>query len=130
MTSARRLRSDLFTHRLLQANARLRRYAEELGDAPDEVVLEFVHLAVREDQLPHHCYDPLPLGFIEPALQHTGKAVEVDRFAVGGFGGSDKIVGIGVVEAEAKLEELAEFPALLVRHESIDRGRMEKERRR
>ena len=56
--------------------------ADQLGDAPQRVVLELVQLAVGEDDLPHQADELDARLRVEMPLQHAGEGVEVDRVLV------------------------------------------------
>ena len=77
--------------------------AEQLGDAPDEVLLEFVALAVGKDDLPEVLDDADALVLAHLALQHAGEAVEVDRLVLGG----GRRPSMSSVEIAARKPEIA-----------------------
>src|SRR6476659_10510999 len=55
---------------------------EQVGRAPDDVILELGHLAIGIDQLPHHLDDALAALFVERAHDDAGEVIEVDGLAL------------------------------------------------
>src|SRR5690606_8648808 len=79
-------RRFVFRHRSFPRKPLLPVYAEQLRHTPDEVLLELMALAVGEDDLPEILDDADALFLRRPALEHRGKTVEIDRFALGRHG--------------------------------------------
>ena len=63
---------------LAGGNAFARGDAEQIGGAPHQIVLEFVHPPVREDDLPHHLDHADAARLIERAVDQAGEMIEVD----------------------------------------------------
>src|SRR5262245_29783629 len=114
--------SAITADRALESHAHLRRYREELGNPPDDIVLELMELAVREDQLPHHRDNLLTFALVESPLEHVGEAVKVDGLVVRVPRRRDQRLGLGAVEVESAGEEIAEKAPLLLRHDAVDGG--------
>lgn len=53
------------------------RYSEEIGGAPDDIVLIFIHSAVGIDDLPHHLNDLATAFVVRELMELTGKMIEV-----------------------------------------------------
>ena len=71
---------------------------DQLGDAPDRVVLQLVQLAVGIDDLPHQADERLAPVLVEMALQHAGEGIEVDRLIVGPLAGGDQRLELGAAD--------------------------------
>src|SRR5580700_2756727 len=67
---------------VLEIDAVTRRHAEQVGGAPDYIVLELVDLAIGVHQFPHHFDNAEPTGFINRAHDDAGEMIEVDRLAL------------------------------------------------
>src|ERR1700756_5356068 len=74
--------------------------AEQVGGAPDDVVLELTDLAVGIDQLPHHLDDALAALFIERAHDDAGETIEIDGLALDLSGIGDEPVRGAAIEPE------------------------------
>src|SRR6185312_10681505 len=66
---------------IAQHRALAGRDADQLGDAPDQIVLELMVLAVGKHYLPHHADDLDPLRFVELG-ERRGEMVEIDGFGI------------------------------------------------
>src|SRR2546428_12995449 len=70
---------------------------EQIGGAPDQVVLELVEAAVSIDDFPHHLDNAPPPLLVERAIDDAGEVVEIDRLVLGGRRFVDKLGGCGLV---------------------------------
>ncbi len=113
-----------------QRDALRRRHAEQIGDAPDQVVLELRSRAVGVGDRPHHLDHAQPLGFVERAVELTGEVIKIDGLLVGGGGLRDQLVGRGIIEFEALLQQALQLVAFGIGHLAVDRGGMDQQRGR
>src|SRR5713101_7157708 len=67
---------------MLEVDPIARRHAQEIGGAPDYVILELADLAVGIDQLPHHFDDAKPALLIHRAHDDAGEMIEIDRLTL------------------------------------------------
>src|SRR6266568_6940989 len=99
------IRSSLFSgDPAANLDAFARGNIEQIGGAPDQVVLELVEAAVSIDDFPHHLDNAPPPLLVERAIDAAGEVVEIDRFVLGGRRFIDKLGGGGIVEVEPVLE--------------------------
>src|ERR1700751_1239344 len=63
---------------MLEIDPVARRNAQQVGRAPDHVILELADIAVGIYQLPHHFDDAKPAGLIDRAHDDAGEMVEID----------------------------------------------------
>src|ERR1700728_1707492 len=82
-----------------------RRHTEQIGGAPQQIILELVALAVGVDDFPHHLDDLSAAFFVQRAVEETGEMIKVDGFVLRGRCLVDQFVGGGVVEREAALDD-------------------------
>src|SRR5690606_12094571 len=85
-------------------------HAEQLGHTPYHIILQFVQLAIGEDDFPHEPDEGLALVIVEMALEHAGEGVKINRFVVGCLPGPCKPLQFrstdGIVPLEGGLEPL------------------------
>ncbi len=80
----------LFRRLMAQPQPIMRRNPQELGDPRDDILLELMHAAIGEGDLPHHFDDLHAAVFIERTLERIGEMIEIDRLAVARFGGANE----------------------------------------
>src|SRR5260370_11272116 len=59
-----------------------RGYAQQIGRAPDDVILELAGLTVGISQLPHHLDDAESAFLVHRAHDDPGEMIEIDRLAL------------------------------------------------
>ena len=67
--------------------------AEQIGGAPDQIVLELGDAAVGIDDLPHHLDHAPAAVLVERAVEQAGEMIEVDRLVLGRGRLVDQLVG-------------------------------------
>src|SRR5260370_6882335 len=77
------------------------RDSQQVGGAPDHVLLEFAHPPVSIDDFPHHLDNSPPAGLVERAVDQAGEMIEVDGIAIGRTGFVDQLGGHLFIEIEA-----------------------------
>src|ERR1700759_713492 len=85
---------------MLEFDAVARGDAEQVGGAPDHIVLELADRPIGIGDLPHHLHDLETAGLVDLPHDHAGEVVEIDRIALHPGGGGNQFVGGAVVEAE------------------------------
>src|SRR6204780_2879577 len=93
-----------------------RRHPEQIGGAPQEVILELIALAVGIDDFPHHFDDLGAAFFVQRAVEETGEMIKVDGFVLRRRCLVDQFVGGVVVEREAAFDDDVQLVALALRH--------------
>src|SRR5262249_10228958 len=88
----------------------------------------FGDAAVGKGDLPEHFHQADAARLIQRAIQHTGEMIEVDGFMLGGRSGFDQLVGCGVIEIEALLEQIMQHLAFGRRYVAVDCGGMNEQR--
>src|SRR5260370_38400585 len=91
------------------------RDSQQVGGAPDHVLLEFAHPPVSIDDFPHHLDNSPPAGLVERAVDQAGEMIEADGIAIGRTGFVDPLGGHLVIEIEAALEHRMQLVALVRR---------------
>src|SRR5690606_33492178 len=104
-------------------------HVEQLGNAPDQVILDLMALAVGIDHLPENADELDARLHVEMALEHAGKGVEVNRLAVSRLAGAQQPLQLGFVDAEMAAQRLLEQPALLLAADAVRIHEVEHERR-
>src|SRR5258708_953373 len=111
----------LLRYPMLEIDAVARGNAEQVGGAPDHIVLEFADLAVGIDQLPHHLDDAQASLLIHTAHDDAGEVIEIDRLAFDPCRRRDQLVRGAGIELEAAFDQAVKLALL-------DRGRLAVER--
>src|SRR3984893_16219553 len=93
----------------LEINPIARRHAQEIGGAPDHVVLELADLAVGIDKLPHHFDDAKPALLIHRAHDDAGEMIEIDRLTLDQHRGGDQLICRAGIKPETGLEQTVKF---------------------
>jgi hypothetical protein len=80
------------------------RYAQQVGDTPNDIVLEFVDASVRVYDFPHHLDDAAAAFVVECIIELTGEMVEINRASLGHRGVVDQLSSGGIVESETRFQ--------------------------
>src|SRR5882672_11075406 len=104
------------------------RYAQQVGGAPDDIVLELADLTVDISQLPHHFDDPEPALLIHRAHDDAGEMIEIDRLALDPRrGGYQLIRGTGI-EPETGFKQPMQLPLFNVGWFAVERNDVNQQR--
>src|SRR6516225_10123743 len=79
VTPLTRKRSNLLT----KLNTLARRHAKEVGRAPNDIVLRFLHRPVDINNFPHHFNDSSAPLVVESGIELTSEMVEINRATFG-----------------------------------------------
>src|SRR5712691_3104607 len=109
-------------HAPAQLDALARGNPQQVGGAPDDVVLELVGGPVRIGGFPHHLDDAPAPFLVERAIDQVGEMIEVDRLAVRRDRGVEQLGGARLVEVEAIFEDVVQAVALGLRQVAVDRA--------
>ena len=97
-----------------------RGHPQQIGDAPHQVILEFVD-APSANTISHIISTiPRRPGFVERAVDQAGEMIEVDRLVLGERADIDQLLGRGLVEGETRLEQRMQLVALGRGHVAVD----------
>src|SRR5262249_49852856 len=69
-------------HAPADLDALARRDAQEIGSAPNHVLLEFAHPSVSIDDFPHHLDNAPPPRIVDRAVDQAGEMIEIDGVAI------------------------------------------------
>src|ERR1700676_1457933 len=86
---------------MLEIDPVARRNAQQIGRAPDHVILELADLAVGIYQLPHHFDDAKPAGLIDRAHDDAGEVIEIDRLTLDQGRRRDQLIARAGLRREA-----------------------------
>jgi hypothetical protein len=65
-----------------EVNTLPRRYLQQIGGSPNNIVFQRVHLAIGAHDFPHHFNDVAPAFIVHILVKLTRAMVEVDRDAI------------------------------------------------
>ena len=94
---------------MLEIDPVTRRHAEQVGGAPDHIILELADLAIGVNQFPHHFDDAEPARFIHRAHDDAGEMIEIDRLALDQRRGRDQSIGGTRIKPEAAFDQAMKF---------------------
>src|SRR5579872_5433860 len=80
-------------------------YPQQIGRAPNHIVLELAHLAVGINEFPHHLDDAQAAPLIHRTHDHAREMIEVDRLTFDQRCGCDQFVGCSGIEPEAAFDQ-------------------------
>ena len=63
---------------LAQLDPLSRGHPQQIGDAPDDIILEFIHSTVGIQDFPHHLNEPATTFVVQKLIELVGEIVEVD----------------------------------------------------
>src|SRR5579883_248874 len=118
------------TDQMFQVDAVAGGDAEQVGRAPDHIVLELADLAIGIDQLPHHLDNAQPPLFIDLAHDDAGEMIEIDGLALDQSRGLDQLVGSAGIEPESALNQAVQLAPLDFGRLSVKRDHMDQKRGR
>src|SRR5215213_11025963 len=96
---------------MTQRDAFGRRYAEQIGNAPDQIVLELRSRAVGISDRPHHLDQAQPLAFVERSVEQTGEMIEIDRLFIGDRGLFDQLARSEEHTSETPVTDQSRMPS-------------------
>src|SRR5258706_1621731 len=106
-----------------------RGHGQEIGGAPDHVVLELADLAVGVPQLPHHFDDAEPALLIHGAHEDAGKRIEIARLTLDQRRGGDQLIRRAGIKPKAACEEAVKFAFFDVGWFAVERDHVNQQRR-
>jgi hypothetical protein len=114
---------------LAKLDALARRHPEQVGDAPNDIALKFVHALINVNDLPHHFNDSLAAFIVENIIELAGKMVKVDRASVGCGSVMDQLNRGEIVKSKARSQNGVKLFPPSLRHFAVDGCYTSKQRR-
>src|SRR5208283_109671 len=105
-----------------------RRHAKQLGDAPDDILLAFVDVAVCVSELPEHADELAAAFLVERTFQDAGEMIEIDGLALALGRMRDQVARLRMGEIEALFDESLHSRALVGVELAVDGGDMDEQR--
>ena len=115
---------------MLEIDPVARRHAQQVGRAPDHVVLELADLAVGIDQLPHHFDDAEPACLVHRAHDDAGEMIEIDRLALDQRRGRDQLIGGAGIKPEAAFDQAVKLALFRFGRFAVERDDVNQQRGR
>src|SRR6266568_1673604 len=115
---------------VLEIDPVARRYAEQIGCTPDDVILELADLAVGINHLPHHLDDAESALFIYRTHDDAGEVIEVDRLALDQRRGRDQLIRGTGIKPEAGFDQAMKLALFSLGRLAVDRNDVNQQRRR
>jgi hypothetical protein len=98
--------------------------------AAQQIILKLVAAAVGINDFPHHFHDAGAAFLIQRPVEQAGEVIKVDGFVLGLGCLVDQLVGQGVIEAEAPLDDGMKLVAFARRHVAVDGRGVHEQRHR
>ena len=105
-----------------------RRYAEQVGDPPDQVVLVFGDRAVGIGDPPHHLDHAQPLVLVERIVEQMGEMIEIDAFSSAAVACSISSPAAASSSSKRCFSRRLQLVALGIGHVAVDRRGMDQQR--
>jgi hypothetical protein len=103
-----------------------RGHSQQIGDTPDDVVLEFIHSTVGVHNFPHHPNEPAATFVVHKLIELAGETVEIDGGPVDRSRFLQQPGGSRIVQIKMRSENSVKFRPPLLRHFVIN-GRYTRE---
>ena len=103
-----------------------RGHPQQIGDTPDDVVLEFIHSTVGVHNFPHHPNEPAATFVVHKLIELAGETVEIDGGPVDRSRFLQQPGGSRIVQIKMRSENSVKFRPPLLRHFVIN-GRYTRE---
>src|SRR5262249_47416186 len=103
-----------------QRNALAGRNADEIGGAPDEMLLQIADRSADLDDFPHHFDEPPAAFLVQGSRDAAGEIMQIDRAAVLFGRLRDQLRRARIVELEAALYHRMEVGALVCQFAALD----------
>ena len=98
-----------------------RRHPQQIGDTPDDVVLEFIHSTVGVHNFPHHPNEPAATFVVHKLIELAGETVEIDGGPVDRSRFLQQHGGGRVVQIKMRSENSVKFRPPRLRHFDVNR---------
>ena len=93
-----------------------RGHPQQIGDTPDDVVLEFIHSTVGVHNFPHHPNEPAATFVVQKLIELAGEMVEIDGGPVDRSRFPEQPGGSGIVQIKMRSENSVKFCPPRLRH--------------
>src|ERR1700730_15260982 len=93
-----------------------RGHPQQIGDTPDDMVLEFIHSTVGIHNLPHHLNEPAATFVVQKLIELAGEMVEIDGGPVDGSRFPEQPVRSRIVQIKMRSENSVKFGPPRLRH--------------
>jgi hypothetical protein len=103
-----------------------RGHSQQIGDTPDDVVLEFIHSTVDVHNFPHHPNEPAATFVVQKLIELAGETVEIDGGPVDRSSFLQQHGGGRVVQIKMRSENSVKFRPPRLRHFDVN-GRYTRE---
>jgi len=103
-----------------------RGHPQQIGDTPDDVVLEFIHSTVGVHNFPHHPNEPAATFVVQKLIELAGETVEIDGGPVDRSRFLQQHGGGRVVQIKMRSENSVKFRPPRLRHFDVN-GRYTRE---
>jgi hypothetical protein len=103
-----------------------RGHPQQIGDTPDDVVLEFIHSTVGVHNFPHHPNEPAATFVVQKLIELAGETVEIDGGPVDRSRFLQQHGGGRVVQIKMRSENSVKFRPPRLRHFDVN-GRYARE---
>jgi hypothetical protein len=98
-----------------------RGHPQQIGDTPDDVVLEFIHSTVGVHNFPHHPNEPAATFVVQKLIELVGETVEIDGGPVDRSRFLQQHGGGRVVQIKMRSENSVKFRPPRLRHFDVNR---------
>jgi hypothetical protein len=103
-----------------------RGHPQQIGDTPDDVVLEFIHSTVGVHNFPHHPNEPAATFVVQKLIELAGETVEIDGGLVDRSRFLEQPGGGQIVPIKMRSENSVKFRPPRLRHFDVN-GRYPRE---
>jgi hypothetical protein len=93
-----------------------RGHPQQIGDTPDDVVLDFIHFTVGVHNFPHHPNEPAATFVVQKLIELAGEMVEIDGGPVDRSRFLQQHGGRRVVQIKMRSENSVKFRPPRLRH--------------
>jgi hypothetical protein len=93
-----------------------RGHPQQIGDTPDDVVLEFIHSTVGVHNFPHHPNEPAATFVVQKLIELAGETVEIDGGPVDRSRFLEQPGGSRIVKIKMRSENDVKFRPPRLRH--------------
>src|SRR5579872_216888 len=112
---------------MLEINPVAGGYPQQIGRAPNHIVLELAHLAVGINKFPHHLDDAQATTLIHRTHDHAREMIEVDRLTFDQRCGCDQFVGGSGIEPEAAFDQAMQLAFFDLGRFAVERDDVDKQ---
>jgi hypothetical protein len=101
---------------LAQLDPLSRGHRQQIGDTPDDIILEFIHSTVGAYNFPHHPNEPAATFVVQKLIELSGETVEIDGGPVDRSRFLEQPGGGRIVQIKMRSENSVKFRPPRLRH--------------